>query len=196
MTASSALLSLARHAAIKLAQDTGRRIAAVLPRARGEWRGALTARAEGRGWRVANGAADPCRLYVSEVGLEYAFGNDFWSDGGSIPRPVQGAKHLRLKPDSFPRAYFLHDFLYARATAHVREPGGKWVQVPVTRLEADTLLYCGLVAEGATALEARLIFRAVRLFGEKAWKAHRKAAEPRQVQKSPPKRKKRRSHVH
>jgi len=174
MSVEAALLSLGRHVAIKVAQDTGKRIATALPRARGEWRGALTCKAEGLGWRVENGEANPCRLFIPEAGLEYAFGNDFWSDGGSIPKPVQGAKHLRLKPDSFPRAYFLHDWLYEHAKANVREPDGKWTQVAVTRLEADTLLYCGLVAEGATALEARVIFRAVRVFGEKAWKNCRK----------------------
>jgi hypothetical protein len=174
----AALLSLGRHAARKLARDLGEKAAAALPRARGEWRGHLIAEAEGKGWRVRTDPADPCRLFVAETGLEYRWDGEFWSDGGSIPKAFQGAKHLRLRPDSFPRSYFLHDDVYANWRVFVREDGTKeWRRVPVTRLEADTLLYVGLVAECATALEARVIFRAVRMFGHHAWNAHRRDAD-------------------
>ncbi|MBQ7252299.1 MAG: DUF1353 domain-containing protein [Kiritimatiellae bacterium] len=177
MSTAAALVPLGRAILRHTAKEAARRAATALPRSRGTWAGSYVAEKVRGGWRVANAPDTPCRLAVDGAGIDYAFGTElFFTDGGSIPKPVQGVKHLRLAPDSFPKTYFLHDWCYAHAAVLARKTGGDgpWLCLPVTRLEADTLLYCGLVAEGATALEARLVFRAVRMFGRRAWAKCRK----------------------
>lgn len=146
----------------------------------GEWRGAYIAKLTSGGvwWWVEQSAADPMRLFANDLGLEYSWGGRLLSDGGSIPKACQGIKELRLKPDSFLKSYFLHDACYSRAWTCVREPGKKWHSVRIDRRQADALLYCGLCAEGATLAEAQTIYRAVRMFGHRAWAQHRQTTQP------------------
>jgi hypothetical protein len=48
----------------------------------------------------------------------------------------------------------------------------------VDRRQADAQLYCGLGAEHATLADAQTIYRAVRMFGHRAWDNCRKAEAP------------------
>lgn len=171
MNAASAAL------AAKAAKLAARELLKLPAPRKGEWRGCYIAEpcSGGKEWLVEQPASDPMRLFVADLALEFAFGGRLRSDGGSIPKACQGIKALRLKPDSFLKSYFLHDACYGRGRVEVREPGGKWHAVPLDRRQADALLYCGLGAEGATLAEAQTIYRAVRMFGHRAWNQNRKA---------------------
>ena len=141
----------------------------------GEWRGAYVASRRPDGlWGVVQSAADPMRLFVPGLALEFAWAGTLVSDAGSIPKTAQSIKALRLAPDSFLKSYFFHDACYERAQVFGREPGGYWRALPLDRRKADALLYCGLGAERATLAEAQIIYRAVRMFGHRAWERCRK----------------------
>lgn len=140
----------------------------------GEWRGSYVAERKGDLWLVVQSQADPMRLYVKSLGLEFAWAGRILSDGGSIPKAAQSIRALRLKPDSFPKSYFHHDALYKRRKVWVREPGGDWHEIEIDRRGADAQLYCGLGAEKATLAEEQTIYRAVRMFGWRAWEEDRK----------------------
>lgn len=143
----------------------------------GEWRGAYVAERQPDGlWHVVQSATDPMRLYMTDLDLEFAWAGRLVSDGGSIPKWAQGIKGLHLSPDAYLRAFFHHDALYERAKVWVREPGGRWHEIPVDRRQADAQLYCGLGAEKATLADAQVIYRAVRMFGHRAWEKCRKEA--------------------
>lgn len=149
----------------------------IKPHVHGEWLGDLVfdKGRDGMYW-VRQSAENPVRLLVPELGYEYAWKGGFSSDGGSIPKILQGIPNLRLHPDDFPRSYFLHDYAYATASCWTRPAGGGvWAQLPLKRGWADCLLYVGLTAEDATLAEARAIYRAVRLGGVFAWRQHRRA---------------------
>lgn len=142
---------------------------------KGEWRGAYVAEKQADGlWHVVQSQTDPMRLFVTDLALEFAWAGTLLSDGGSIPKAFQHVKGLHLAPDAYLRSFFHHDALYERALVFVREPGGTWHRVPVDRRQADAQLYCGLGAEHATLADAQTIYRAVRMFGHRAWEACRK----------------------
>ena len=162
-------------AALPVAKAAVKLLLSAKPSRKDRWRGTYTATKNGKYWIVTNDPADPSRLYVKHVGLEYAFAGTIRSDGGSIPKALQGVKGMRLKPDSFPRTFFQHDANYDTGTVFVRIPGGEWVEVPIDRQTADALLYIGLCAEDATLAEAHAIYRPVRMFGWRNWDACRKA---------------------
>lgn len=167
-----ALAALAAKVAASLLDEALK----VKPHVHGEWLGTLEYDKDGPLYIVRQPAKDPLRLYVPELGFEYAFQGGFESDGGSIPSFFQDVPRLRLKPDSFLRTYFLHDYCYLKAACWVRLPGAcAWSWLPLTRAMADCLLYVGLTAEDATLAEARAIFRAVRIGGGIAWRQHRRA---------------------
>ena len=146
------------------------------PHVFGTWRGRLAFDLDGGIYHVRQVADDPLRLVVPALGFEYSFRGGFDSDGGSIPKILQGIPRLRLKPASFLRSYFMHDYCYAAAGCWCRRPDAHaWSSLPLTRAMADCLLYAGLTAEGATLAEARAIYRAVRIGGSVAWRKHRRA---------------------
>lgn len=148
----------------------------VRPHVCGEWRGKLAFDMDGGIYHVRQVADDPLRMFVSDLGFEYSFRGGFDSDGGSIPKILQDLPRLRLKPDSFLRSYFLHDYCYALAGCWCRRPDAiAWSSLPLTRAMSDCLLYVGLTSEGATIAEARAIYRAVRIGGSVAWRKHRRA---------------------
>ena len=147
----------------------------IKPHVHGEWLGSLEYDQDGPLYLVRQPAKEPLRLYIPELRFEYAFKGGFTSDGGSIPSFFQDINRLRLKPDSFLRTYFLHDYCYLKAACWVRIPGSdRWAWLPLTREMADCLLYVGLTAEDATLAEARTIYRAVRVGGGLAWRNHRR----------------------
>jgi hypothetical protein len=149
----------------------------IKPHVHGEWLGTLDFDKDAfrKLYLVRQPAEDPLRLWIPELGYEYAYRGGFQSDGGSIPTIFQAIKQLRLKPDSFLRSYFLHDFCYATASCWVRQSDAPtWARMELNREMADCLLYVGLTAEDATLAEARTIYRAVRIGGGIAWRSHRR----------------------
>lgn len=147
----------------------------IKPHVHGEWLGTLDFDKGAGVYHVRQPAANPLRLWIPELGFEYAYKGGFVSDGGSIPAIFQAIKQLRLKPDSFLKSYFLHDFCYATASCWCRRPNApSWAHLDLNRAIADCLLYVGLTAEDATLAEARTIFRAVRIGGGVAWRQHRR----------------------
>lgn len=154
----------------------GKAALSIRPHVHGEWMGDLRFERDGEIWHVQQPAEYPCRLWIPQVGFEYAWKGGFDSDGGSIPAIFQTIKQLRLRPDAFLRSYFLHDYCYAAAVCWCRRPDARaWSRLALTRAIADCLLYVGLTAEGATLAEARAIYRAVRIGGSVAWRKHRRA---------------------
>ena len=145
------------------------------PHIHGEWTGDLLYDRHGDLYTVRQSAANPLRLAIPSIGFEYAYKGGFESDGGSIPIVFRAIKKLRLRPDDFLKSYFLHDYAYATASLWTRELGtsSPWARLHIDRAMADCLLYVGLTAEDATLVEARAIYRAVRIGGSIAWRQHR-----------------------
>ena len=140
----------------------------------GEWKGKLVCTPLGNDWwEVGQDEADPCRLWIPAVGLEYSWGGGGWrSDGPSIP--WAGCQLLKCTRKTFLKSGFLHDFAYRTATLFARNPGGKWVRVPVTKRQADVLLRVAVNAEGATNGQEAAIYVGVKTpFAMAAWKEWR-----------------------
>ena len=80
----------------------------------------------------------------------------FISDGGSVPV----AFHFVAKPFGAGLKSFLpHDWMYVREG------------LPIARKQADILLYENLRRDGFGWLRAKTVYRAVRMFGWRHWKA-------------------------
>jgi hypothetical protein len=146
--------------------------------ARGEWRGTLLCRKTGKySWEVRQDWADPRRLYIPKLDLEFAYGFQN-SDGPSIPKLVcmlfgKGRKDLL-------ESGFLHDYGYEHAEVFVRQPDEEWGIVKLDKKSIDVLLRSGVLAQGAEHWQADLIYWGVGTeFGKKAWKKCRKADKDR-----------------
>ncbi len=140
----------------------------------GEWRGKLVCESIGKDWwRVGQDDADPCRLWIPAVGLEYSWGGGGWeSDGPSIPWAA--CRILDCTRETFLKSGFLHDFGFRTETLFVRKPGGKWVRVKVTKRQCDIILRVGVNAEGATEGQEAAIYLGVKTcFAMAAWKKWR-----------------------
>jgi hypothetical protein len=84
----------------------------------------------------------------------------FETDLASIPHMVRGVPGFASTGLSR-RPAVLHDYLYASAD--------------LPRTAADEVFYRALRAELVPEPIARTFYRAVRLFGERPWRAHRRA---------------------
>jgi hypothetical protein len=128
----------------------------------GEWRGRLACEVKGENlWAVDQDAADPCRLWIPAVGLEYSWGGGGWrSDGPSIP--IIGCGILHCTRETFLKSGFLHDFAYRMAGVYAREPGGKWALVETTKRQADVLFRVAVNAEGATRGQEAALYAGVK----------------------------------
>lgn len=141
---------------------------------------------------VVNGDIDP-RRFMHESGWEYMAETPLISDGGSTP--VIARKVCKnwadLEPYGiFKDAFYFHDSAYRFRGCWVRMPrdaankfaidvplGAElsvWTWMPLTRAMADTLLFQQMPSCGGRNGEINAIFRAVRVFGGAAWRAHRK----------------------
>lgn len=105
----------------------------------------------------------------------------FVTDGGSIPRIVQLIP--ALQKDRYWRAYAFHDSAYRNGCFYVwkrvsclNQSTGmveftwRYERRALTRAQADLWLREMLLAEGASIVTARVVYRAVRMFGWIAWK--------------------------
>ena len=161
-------------------------------RVRGEWRGQYKqlsdvddVAATAAGYRsgtpcklAVNDLQDDPRRWVHESGWEYALETPVVSDGGSTP----GIARERCKEwaDLDPFGTFIDEFLfhdagYKWAGCWVRkDANSEWVWVPLTRAQVDTLLFQQMPSSGGRRGESNAVFRAVRLFAGRAWRAHRR----------------------
>lgn len=141
----------------------------------GEWRGKLVAEAAGKNlWLVGQDDADPRRLWIPSVGLEYSWSGGGWkSDGPTIPWVA--CKILGCTRETFESDGFLHDSMYRTGRVWCRIPGGKWVQVPVTKKQADIILRIGVNADGATKGQEAAIYAGVKTsLALSAWREWRR----------------------
>lgn len=159
-------------------------------RKRGEWRGewaqesavdpvaAAQAGYRTRPCRLVVNSTDDPRRWVHESGTEYMADTPLVTDGGSVPAIAveHCAKWADLQPfGKFKDAFFFHDAAYRDAGCWVRlSPAGEWDWMPLSRAQADTLLFQQMPSTGGRQGEVNAVFRALRLFGGPAWKAHRR----------------------
>jgi uncharacterized protein DUF1353 len=97
---------------------------------------------------------------VEGSGVTVTVPEGFVTDFASIPR---GLWNLFPKWGRHGHAAVVHDFLYWR----------KWYsEGSITRKRADAIFLEAMVVLGTPRWKARLMYRAVRLFGELAWRAN------------------------
>lgn len=130
---------------------------------------------------VSTPPEDPVRLEHVPTGRKLAVPfSSMETDFASVPKAAQrlGAKSpaLHLRPRDYELAAFFHDQLYAAGWcwAVQRE---RAVKVPVTKTQADAMLFVALECCGATHADGLAYHGAVSLFGGKAWKRCRERPE-------------------
>lgn len=141
-----------------------------------DWRleGAFPLQARGKLWHLALDPADPLRLRHVPTGrcLCPPF-REFDTDLASIPALLQKAtrasRTLHLQADSFPRSAAFHDALYEAHWCWV-VADGLALRSPVTRAQADAILYLSLASEGATVADGMTYHAAVRAAGARHWR--------------------------
>lgn len=174
MSLESALLAAAVRAARK---------ALASPMRPGGWalEGGLVLEPRGKGlWHATLDPADPLRLRHLPTGrcICPAY-REMDTDLASVPRIAQAAgkasKALHLAPDAFPKSAVFHDAGYAAGWFWVVADGVAR-EAPVTRAQADAILYLGLSCEGATFADGIAWHSGVRLGGASHWLADPAAA--------------------
>jgi hypothetical protein len=92
----------------------------------------------------------------------------FFTDLGSIPLWLQTKLPKYFAKDRYPLSYLFHDSAYRHKGVWIFA-NGVWEFRSVTRKQADELLYEMLLIEGASKLNAKLIYTGVRLGGWASW---------------------------
>ena len=87
----------------------------------------------------------------------------FVTDLASIPQPLQILRGRNPDNGPYTRAAVVHDYLYWRQDC--------------TRAQADNIMAVAMTEAGVSALERRLVYEAVRHFGQAAWDTNRRARE-------------------
>jgi hypothetical protein len=160
-------------------------------RKRGEWRGEWAQETPVEPEAAAQAGyptARACRLVVNsmvnprhwhhESGADYMPDTPLVTDGGSTPAIAREhcSKWADLEPfGRFTDAFYFHDAAYRDAGCWVRlSPTNPWEWMPLSRAQADTLLFQQMPSTGGRNGEANAVFRALRVFGGRAWAAHRR----------------------
>lgn len=106
----------------------------------------------------------PAIMFPEKGGLYVIVPRGFESDGSSVPRlfwiwapPMSGA---------YLPAAVVHDWFYRGGAEEVGED----------RKGADTIFYYHMIAAGVRTTQARIKYRAVRMFGWIPWRRNRRAA--------------------
>lgn len=121
----------------------------------------------GRRWMVVEEFT-----YLTRAGELIVVPAGFVTDGASVPRllwwlfPPFGG--------NYDEAAVIHDHLYSEAELYAGDDDGH-----VSRAHADTLMLEAMGVKGVDIVDARLIYRGVRLGGWWAWRRHRAAARRR-----------------
>ena len=87
----------------------------------------------------------------------------FVTDLASIPQPLQILRGRQPNTGRYANAAVVHDYLYWRQDC--------------TRLQADKIMAIAMMEAGVPTLERRLVYEAVRRFGQSAWDGNRKARQ-------------------
>ena len=188
---------------LDLAKKYAKQWALKKARVRGEWIGSWemeTEVSEEAAAQAGYNPRTPCRLVVAgepdprrfrhEGGWEYMADTPLITDGGSTPQIARNAckEYADLEPfGKFKDAFYFHDASYLSRGCWVRMPRedankhgldiplgsdmSVWTWMPLTRAMADTLLF-QMMSDGRNG-EINAIFRAVRVGGGRAWRAHR-----------------------
>lgn len=146
-----------------------------------EWRlaGRYEAEPKGGGLYLARiDPADPLRLEHLPTGQKLVVPfREMETDFASVPRILQslagGSSVLHLQPTSYKDAALFHDELYAAAWAWAVK-GGRAVKVPISKRQADAVLFVGMECSGATVADGLSYHGAVALFGGDAWRTCRR----------------------
>lgn len=142
-----------------------------------DWRleGTVCLEKKGAGlWRATIDPADPLRLRHVPTGrcLCPAF-REFDTDLASIPwllqKATRGSETLHLQADSFPESVVFHDSIYTVHWCWV-VVGGEATRAPVTRAQADAILYLCLACQGATIADGMAYHAGVRASGASHWR--------------------------
>lgn len=112
-------------------------------------------------------AKPKCLTWVCFCGIYIQPDHHFFTDLGSIPKPLQIFPSLR--PTKFPRAYIMHDSGYKHGGIYIGQKVGgkiKYEFAKVSQLDVDTLLWEQLEADGAGCIARMIIYTGVRIGGK------------------------------
>lgn len=113
-----------------------------------------------------------CLTWVCFCGLYIQPDHHFFTDLGSVPKPLQIFPALR--PTRFPRAYIMHDSGYKHGGLWIGQKEGalrsiRYEFAKVPREDVDCLLWEQLEADGANILARSIIYAGVRIGGKPAY---------------------------
>lgn len=133
---------------------------------------------EGR-WLVSTPPDDPLRLVHLPTGRKLVVPFcSMVSDFASVPEAIQWiAKQstlFHMRPRDYEYSAYLHDQLYCAGWCYAVHKGHA-VRVPVTKRQADAMLFIALECEGATLADGLAYHSAVSCFGGRAWRKCRAA---------------------
>lgn len=123
-------------------------------------------------------AAENPRFYEHDSGNCYKPELNLISDGRSGPGIISRIpkEYADLEPfGTRLKAWLPHDSTYKNRGIWWKpnRDAEEWLWLPLTRKQADMLLFQHLCSAGAKKAEVRAVYAAVRAFGGKAWKRHR-----------------------
>ena len=93
--------------------------------------------------------------YAEYVGMIFQLKKGFIFDGASIPIYARAITYPPFHPDVMAAA-IVHDYLYKNK--------------PVNRKLADMIFYNRLIVNGVSKIKAKMMYRALRIFGGFSWK--------------------------
>lgn len=111
----------------------------------------------------------PMTYKVGASGVSIVVPDGFVHDNASVPSPLWS---LLPAHGTYGKAAIVHDYLY-------------WAQ-PCTRLQADNLLMLAMKESGVSWFDRSAIYRGVRLAGESAYEANRRARDQGNLRVVPP----------
>ena len=115
-----------------------------------------------------------CLDYIARDGSQYRVPIGGTTDGLSVPRIVQNI--IPASGNDSWMAGVLHDSAYRGQLLRWNEPHQEWLNAALTREQSDGLMLEALELQGIGWLRRKTIYRALRMFGGKAWNDNRTPA--------------------
>lgn len=112
--------------------------------------------------------------YVAKDGTQYRCPIGGTTDGLSVPRAVQNI--IPASGNDSWMAGVAHDSGYRGQLLKWIDSTQEWVNAALTRAQADDLILEAMELQGVGWLRRKTIYRALRLFGGKAWDDNRSPA--------------------
>jgi hypothetical protein len=137
-------------------------------------------------YKVENSKENPFQ-YSTDNGFFICLANEMYSDGASIPWPA----NLLLKPlgdgtdHNYLRPAIIHDALYQAHCKNVLYAGPEfgdvkklhdviWAGGEEARAWADKVFYDAMIDSGVNKAVAKIMYQAVKQFGQGPWNRHKK----------------------